>query len=92
MKKTILILVSLLFLTACEGVREVTSLQDRNGIKYEVNSEVGFTGKYVEKYENGQKKVEINYKNGKKEGAWTYWHENGQKKSEENYKNGEIID
>ena len=66
MKKTILILVSLLFLTGYEGEKGEPYLQDRNGIKYEVNSEVGFTGKYVEKYENGQKKVEINYKNGKK--------------------------
>jgi len=51
MKNTILILISLLFLTGCE--KEVTSLQDRGGIKYEVNSEVGFTGKYVEYYDKG---------------------------------------
>ncbi len=46
MKITILILISLLFLTGCE--KEVTSLQDRGGVKYEINSEVGFTGKYKE--------------------------------------------
>ena len=28
-------------------------------------------------YENGQKKEEGNYKNGKKEGLWTKWNENG---------------
>ncbi len=53
MKNTILILISLLFLTGCE--KEVSSLQDRGGVKYEINSEVGFTGKYVEFYKDGQK-------------------------------------
>ena len=39
-------------------------------------------------YENGQKRTEINYKNGKKEELQTRWHENGQKRSEANWKNG----
>jgi len=68
MKNTILILISLLFLTGCE--KEVTSLQDRGGVKYEINSDVGFTGKYVEKYENGQKKVEEHLKLGKRHGLY----------------------
>jgi antitoxin component YwqK of YwqJK toxin-antitoxin module len=42
----------------------------------------------TEYYDNGQKKSEENYKDGKlvKE---TYWYENGQKKYEINYKDGE---
>ena len=51
MKNTILILIPLLFLTGCE--KEVSSLQDRGGVKYEINSETPFTGRLVEKYENG---------------------------------------
>ena len=39
-------------------------------------------------YENGQKKYEINFKNGKEKGKWIWWYENGHKKYEENYKNG----
>ncbi len=68
--------------------KEVTSLQDRNGIKYEVNSVESFTGKYVKYYDNGQKKVEKHYKDGKLDGLWTHWYENGQKSYEENYKDG----
>jgi len=70
--------------------KEVTSLQDRGGVKYEINSEVGFTGKYVESYKDGQKKVEKHYKDGKLDGLSTHWDENGQKDNEANYKNGEF--
>ena len=72
-----------------DSEKEVTSLQDRGGVKYEINSEVGFTGKDVEKYENGQKKVEEHLKLGKKHGLYLEWYEDGQKKLEGNYKNGE---
>jgi antitoxin component YwqK of YwqJK toxin-antitoxin module len=88
MKKSILIFISLMFLTGCMEEREVSSLQDRGGVKYEINSEVGFTGKYVEKYENGQKSLEIHYKDGMKDGLDTSWYKNGQKWTEQNFKDG----
>ena len=47
-----------------------------------------FTGKAECFYENGQKKEEINFKNGMNHGLWTEWYENGHKKSEENYLEG----
>jgi len=39
-------------------------LQDRNGIKYEVNKEEPFTGKYVDHYDDGGKKGDIFYVKG----------------------------
>ena len=39
-------------------------------------------------HENGQKKVEVNYKDGKEEGVWTEWNDNGQKRFERTYKDG----
>jgi antitoxin component YwqK of YwqJK toxin-antitoxin module len=36
--------------------------------------------------ENGKKKSEEHYKDGKKEGRWTWWYENGQKECEGFYK------
>ena len=45
-------------------------------------------GPYVEYYENGKKKSEGHFKDGKKDGLWTRWHKNGQKEYEEHYKNG----
>ena len=90
--KKLLILLFLIPLISCTedwtGEKEVTVLQIRNEIAYEVNSEVSFTGKYVEYSDNGQKEYEGNFKNGKKNGLMTVWSENGQKLIETNYKNG----
>ena len=38
-------------------------------------------------YKNGQKRSEINYKDGKWDGLWIEWYENGQR-SEINHKDG----
>jgi hypothetical protein len=60
-----------------------------NAIFYMPNSDKPFTGKYVPSYyENGQKKSESNYKNGRLDGLSTNWYENGQKKSEVSFKDG----
>ena len=50
-----------------------------------------YTGKSFMLYENGQKQLEANYKDGKRDGLHTNWHKNGQKKSEINYKDGKIV-
>ena len=63
-------------------------LEKRNGVAYLPNEETPFTGRAVGFFENGQKRYEENYKNGKKHGFATKWYENGQKMSEENYKDG----
>ena len=39
-------------------------------------------------YENGQKKEEVTYRDGEKDGLWTSWYENGQKSFVGNYKDG----
>jgi len=90
MKHITLILFSFLFLTGTSEGKEVSYLQERGGISYEVNSEIPFTGKLVEKYWSGQKQSEANFKNGKLEGLATLWYQNGQKKIEYNYKNGKF--
>jgi len=45
-------------------------------------------GPYVEYYENGKKRSEAHYKNGKRDGLATQWHKNGQKELESHYKDG----
>jgi len=42
--------------------------------------------------ENGKKKMESNYKDGKIIGLQVIWHENGQKSEEVNYKDGEEVE
>ena len=39
-------------------------------------------------YDNGNKKLEGKYKDGKKEGKWIYWWKNGDKLYESEYKDG----
>jgi len=61
-KKTFLatLIVILTFLISCsEELKEVdfSSLQDRNGVMYEVNTEDPFTGIGVTKFDNGQYKT-----------------------------------
>ena len=75
-----------LFLVSSIDAREVSQLEERNGLEYEPNQENPFTGKYVTYYDNGQKQEEGNFKDGKKDGLWSWWGENGQKMSEGNYK------
>jgi antitoxin component YwqK of YwqJK toxin-antitoxin module len=81
-------------LSGCGSVEETicieTEGQERNGLVYLPNQEEPFTGKNLCKYENGQKKVEGSYKDGKEDGKWTWWYENGQIQSEANWKDGKI--
>jgi antitoxin component YwqK of YwqJK toxin-antitoxin module len=46
-------------------------------------------GFYREFFPNGQKFAEGQYKNGKQQGEWTYWHENGQVCRKVNYQDGQ---
>ena len=47
-----------------------------------------FTGIAVKKFENGQKKAEITWKDGKQDGLTMAWYENGDKKWEGSFKGG----
>ena len=75
-------------LTSCSDTNKALSLENRNGLKYEINSLTPFTGKYITYFNNGQKQTEINVAEGKENGLVTWWYENGQKELEENYKFG----
>ncbi len=75
-------------LISCSETNSVSSLENRNGLIYETNSVTPFTGKYITYFNNGLKKSETSYTDGKENGLVTWWYENGQKKLEENYKFG----
>ena len=63
-------------------------LEKHNGVAYLPNEETPFTGRAVGFFENGQKRYEKNYKDGKPDGLSTYWHDNGQKALEGSNKEG----
>ena len=70
-----------------EGVNQ-DELEEREGIYYFKDSDTPYTGKVYGLYENGQKKSEGNYKDGKRDGLSLEWYKKGQKKRETNYKDG----
>lgn len=85
----IVIIVCLIhLLTSCSDTNLALSLENRNGLKYEINSSTPFTGKYITYFTNGQKQTESTFTEGEENGLVTWWHENGQKALEEHYKFG----
>ena len=72
MKKLHLLLSVLFLILGCST--DLDSLQERNNIYYEVNSDKPFSGLIINKYESGQKKSKGFLTNGKEDGFWTYWY------------------
>ena len=70
-----------------EGVN-AEKLEEREGLAYVKGSDAPYTGKVYGLYENGQKKAEANFKDGKRDGLELQWYENGQKQFEANFKDG----
>ena len=64
---------------------------DGQNIVFLPNETNPYTGRYLCKYDNGQKEKEGSYKDGRLTGKWTFWYETGQKESEAMYKDGECI-
>jgi len=93
MKKLIILLFSIcISFNSYSGVFSETICFETDGqnIVFLPNETSPYTGKYLCKYENGQKEREGRYKNGRLIGKWTVWYENGQKESEVNYKDGKL--
>ena len=67
---------------------ELSKLQERGGLYYKINSEEPYSGTSFELYDNGQKKSEGTYKDGKEDGLWTGWYDNGQNEIEGTFKDG----
>jgi len=63
---------------------------DEQNIVFLLNETDPYTGKYLCRYDNGQKEKEGKYKDGKLIGKLTVWHNNGQKWYEGHYKDGKL--
>ena len=60
----------------------------KEGLSYEVGKSTPFSGKAIDFYDNGQKKLEYNYTNGRQHGHSQFWYPNGQKAVHITYKKG----
>ena len=82
-----IILIVLLLVVGCEK-ETLEYKKDRKHYSSKTNKP--YNGLWTTLYENGNKKSEGKYKDGKQDGPWTYWYENEQKKSEGTYKDGKL--
>ena len=66
------------------------NVQDRGGVYYFPNEEVGITASSLCVFKNafGQYASKGKLIKGNRDGKWTWWYTNGQKLEEENYKDG----
>ena len=93
MKKLIILLFSIFIsMKSYGGIFNETVCFETDGqnIVFLPNETDSYTGKYLCKYDNGQKEREGRYKDGKLNGKWTWWNKNGQKVRLKNYKNGKL--
>jgi sulfatase modifying factor 1 len=67
---------------------DINNLIDRGGVLYATNDNKPFSGSVFEFYENGTEKLNGRYRNGIKNGKWTWWNEDGGTNSTGSYKNG----
>ena len=94
MRKTLLIITALMLVVGFSSGQEHidgSTLVRKDGLYYASESEEPYNGEAVWYYENGQKRSEETYKNGKLDGLWTDWYENGQKWQEGTFKDGKQI-
>ena len=83
-----IVIASLLVIMSCSKEVPSNNLVERDGIKYEVNSQTPFSGTSLDLYTNGQYKEVLYYKKGKPHGQKERFYENGQLASTGNYIEG----
>ena len=88
MKKLFIPIIISMLVLSCSVTINSKSLVERNGLVYQVNSQTSFSGKSISYFKNRQIMYEKNWKDGKKDGKWTYYQRNGQIEKEENYVDG----
>lgn len=91
MKKIVLILMIIISLTSYGKSINFNQLQERDGIDYEKNQQIPYTGSVLSHYESGEIKSEKNYKNGEKDGKWIFYDENGKIDRRKYYKIGDLL-
>ena len=66
----------------------VNQMRFVKGTFYLKNSDNPYTGKIIDSFKNGGKKIEFNIKNGKPHGLSTQWYENGKMQAKVNNRDG----
>ncbi|MGL4981152.1 MAG: toxin-antitoxin system YwqK family antitoxin [Fusobacteriaceae bacterium] len=90
MKKIKLLVVTMfiLMVTGCGKPVELSTLQNRQGTYYAVNSQKPYSGKFTSSYQNGQIEQEGSLKNGMLNSNYKSYYSNGQMRVQSSYKEG----
>ena len=92
MKKTLLIITALLFITSTvipQSKVNINNLVEYGGKMFKQDDDKPYTGSVFDLYKStGEKKLEGRYRSGLKDGKWSFWNKNGQKDYEKTYKDG----
>ena len=88
MNKKTNFLLHLIFIIGCSNIVDEDSLIEKEALKYSKNSNSPFNGNIVGKYSSGEDRVRGNYKDGKREGIWIFFHKNGKESEKGEYFNG----
>ena len=95
MKRLLLIIASILFLTTLifpQSKVNINNLVQYGDKWFKENDDKPYTGRVFDLYKsNGNKKGEGHFKDGLPNGKFTEWYENGQKREEATYKDGELF-
>ena len=93
--KQLLVVALAIFIVSCgekksdgEGSTHIKKIRIVEGTFYLKNSDKPYTGKIIDSFKNGGKKLEFNIKNGKPHGLSTQWYENGKMQAKANNRDG----
>ena len=89
MRKTLLIITALMLIVGCSKPINDETLIEMGRLKYHPETKELYSGEVFQNRMGGEKEFEGSYKDGKKDGLWTFWWDNGQKKKEATFKDGE---
>lgn len=83
--RLIFLVIFIVILTGCGKAVELSTLQNRQGTYYVVNSQKPYSGKFVNYYSNGQIEQEGSLKAGVLNDKFLSYYPNGQKRAESSY-------
>ena len=89
--RQLLFIFCLVLLVSCSNEVPSDKLVYRNGLIYEINSTIPFTGSFVDYHDNGQISSKGNYKDGKLDGlVEEFYLPSGRLWNRKNYKDGKL--
>lgn len=80
------------YIKKLELIKDKVVLEYRDGIAYEKNKKVPYTGEWTGYYKDGEVLVDVNYKDGKRNGTQIIYDKNGDIQFRTTFKDGKVIE